>query len=180
VLEKYFERLLVYPAGKSRILTGSNSGLPTRPRLLIASRAMSRDITTWTWLATACSSASPRTPSTASRSTGCWKNTSSGCWSTRPASRAYALHHRVEFWVADEAEALDRLAGDVARHHHLDLARLVILLPTLAAFGLAVVFVQVVTPRYTAETKLLLAPAGGRRRPSPSGRILGCRRGRGS
>ncbi len=31
-----------------------------------------------------------------------------------------------------------------------------ILLPTLAAFGLAVVFVQVVTPRYTAETKLLL------------------------
>ena len=33
---------------------------------------------------------------------------------------------------------------------------LVILLPTLAAFGLAVVFVQVVTPRYTAETKLLL------------------------
>lgn len=27
-------------------------------------------------------------PSTASRSTGCWKNTSSGCWSTPPASRA--------------------------------------------------------------------------------------------
>ncbi|MFH6781368.1 MULTISPECIES: GumC family protein [Methylobacterium] len=32
----------------------------------------------------------------------------------------------------------------------------VILLPTLAAFGLSVAFVQVVTPRYTAEAKLLL------------------------
>ncbi|TGD95521.1 exopolysaccharide transport family protein [Methylobacterium nonmethylotrophicum] len=32
----------------------------------------------------------------------------------------------------------------------------VILLPTLAAFGLAVTFVQVVPPRYTAESKLLL------------------------
>ncbi len=33
---------------------------------------------------------------------------------------------------------------------------LVILLPTVAAFGLSVAFVQVVTPRYTAEAKLLL------------------------
>ncbi|WP_171070301.1 GumC family protein [Methylobacterium terricola] len=32
----------------------------------------------------------------------------------------------------------------------------VILLPTLAAFGLSVAFVQVVTPRYTAESKILL------------------------
>ncbi|MGE7417420.1 GumC family protein [Methylobacterium tarhaniae] len=44
--------------------------------------------------------------------------------------------------------------GDVGRL--LRRRWLVILLPTLAAFGLAVTFVQVVTPRYTAEAKLLL------------------------
>ncbi len=44
--------------------------------------------------------------------------------------------------------------GDVGRL--LRRRWLVILLPTVAAFGLSVAFVQVVTPRYTAEAKLLL------------------------
>ncbi|MET7247250.1 GumC family protein [Methylobacterium sp. EM32] len=44
--------------------------------------------------------------------------------------------------------------GDVGRL--LGRRWLVILLPTVAAFGLAVAFVQVVPPRYTAEAKLLL------------------------
>ncbi|PIK69142.1 GumC family protein [Methylobacterium frigidaeris] len=44
--------------------------------------------------------------------------------------------------------------GDVGRL--LRRRWLVILLPTVVAFGLAVTFVQVVTPRYTAEAKLLL------------------------
>ncbi|WP_093566427.1 GumC family protein [Methylobacterium sp. 174MFSha1.1] len=44
--------------------------------------------------------------------------------------------------------------GDVGRL--LGRRWLVILLPTVAAFGLAVTFVQVVPPRYTAEAKLLL------------------------
>ncbi|KMO43091.1 lipopolysaccharide biosynthesis protein [Methylobacterium variabile] len=44
--------------------------------------------------------------------------------------------------------------GDVGRL--LRRRWLAVLLPTVAAFGLAVVFVQVVTPRYTAESKLLL------------------------
>ncbi|AWN48620.1 lipopolysaccharide biosynthesis protein [Methylobacterium terrae] len=44
--------------------------------------------------------------------------------------------------------------GDVGRL--LRRRKLVILLPTLAAFGLSVAFVQVVTPRYTAESKILL------------------------
>ncbi|BCM85004.1 GumC family protein [Methylobacterium indicum] len=55
---------------------------------------------------------------------------------------------------ADSASSDGLTLGDVGRL--LRRRWLVILLPTVAAFGLAVVFVHVVTPRYTAEAKLLL------------------------
>ena len=63
-------------------------------------------------------------------------------------------------WLSEREPDFERgpedglTVGDVGRL--LRRRWLVILLPTVAAFGLSVAFVQVVTPRYTAETKLLL------------------------
>ncbi|MGX7706270.1 GumC family protein [Methylobacterium sp. Gmos1] len=73
------------------------------------------------------------------------------------ASRTEATITRAERSEAaiHEREPADGLTiGDVGRL--LGRRWLVILLPTVAAFGLAVAFVQVVPPRYTAESKLLL------------------------